>query len=71
MGFAKSAGGVEAVKIHPLLAAAIVTALFTIQGWTLSEIVNLKVEFAKLSVKIESVTQNQNEKNKDRIARNF
>jgi hypothetical protein len=35
------------MKIHPIIAGAIVTAIFALQGWTLYELVELKVEFAE------------------------
>lgn len=59
----------EAMKIHPLIAGALVTVFLTIQGWTLMEVVNLKVEVATLSVRIEK-QQTHETQNQNRIARN-
>lgn len=34
------------MRINPIVAGAIVTAMFAIQAWTLTEVINLKVKFA-------------------------
>jgi hypothetical protein len=58
------------MKIHPLIAGAFVTAVFTIQAWTLVEVVNLKVAVATLSARIEQKQTNENTHTQSSIASN-
>lgn len=39
----------QPIKVSPILVTAFVTAVFAIQAWTLIEVVNLKIEVAKIS----------------------
>ena len=43
------------MKIDKLIIAAALTALISLEAWTLKEVVNLKVQVAALTVRIETV----------------
>lgn len=45
------------MKIPPWLATIIVSAMFAMQAWTLTEIVNLKVSVANLETRINLIHQ--------------
>ncbi len=37
------------MRINPILATAVLTAIFAIQGWSLLEIVSMKIQLARIS----------------------
>ena len=49
-------GKAEKVKIHPIIATVIVSAVVAIQAWTLTEVIALKVSVAQLTERLNART---------------
>lgn len=47
------------MKLHPLIAGALITALFALEGWTLETVMELKVSVAKLTVRVDTLQPNK------------
>jgi len=43
------------MRVHKLIASAVVSAAMLLQAWTLKEVVSLKVEVAQIAVKLASL----------------
>lgn len=43
------------MKVHPIIASAVVTAIFALQGWMLFEISTLEKNVAVLSVEVHMI----------------
>jgi hypothetical protein len=40
------------MKVNKLIASAVISAVLLLESWTLKEVVNLKIQVAELSVRI-------------------
>lgn len=47
------------MKLHKLIAGGLVTAMFALQAWTLTSIIDLKVEVAVVKQQVSTLTKTQ------------